>query len=72
MQAGIYYGFVGQIDGVVHHIKEELGLPDVTVIATGGLAPLISSGSTTIDIVDLMLTLEGLLLLYQKNRPERK
>lgn len=72
MQAGIYYGFVGQIDGIVNRIKEELNLPNVSVIATGGLAALISSGSTTIDIVDPMLTLEGLLILYEKNRPERK
>lgn len=70
MQAGIYYGFVGQIDGVVNRIKEELNLPDVSVIATGGLAPLISSGSTTIDIVDPMLTLDGLLILYEKNRSD--
>ena len=47
-------------------------MPDVTVIATGGLAALISSGSTTIDIVDPMLTLDGLLILYEKNRPEKK
>lgn len=72
MQAGIYYGFVGQIDGIVNRIKEELNLPNVSVIATGGLAALVSSGSTTIDIVDPMLTLEGLLILYEKNRPERK
>ncbi len=72
MQAGIYYGFVGQIDGIVNRIKEEMEMPDVTVIATGGLAALISSGSTTIDIVDPMLTLDGLLILYEKNRPEKK
>lgn len=72
MQAGIYYGFVGQIDGIVNHIKEEMNLPEMTVIATGGLATLISSGSSTIDIVDPMLTLEGLLLLYDKNKAEKK
>lgn len=72
MQAGIYYGFVGQIDGIVEHIREEMGVPDMTVIATGGLASLIASGSNTIDIVDPMLTLDGLLLLYEKNKAEKK
>ena len=72
MQAGIYYGFVGQVDGIVTRMKEELGEPNVTVIATGGLAALISSGSHTIDIVDPMLTLKGLLHLYEKNKDEKK
>lgn len=72
MQAGIYYGFVGQIDYIVNHIKEEMNLPHMTVIATGGLATLISEGSSTIDIVDPMLTLDGLLILYEKNKPERR
>ncbi len=72
MQAGIYYGFVGQVDGIVKHIKEELENPEITVIATGGLATLIAEGSETIDIVDPMLTLDGLLLLYEKNKDEKR
>ncbi len=72
MQAGIYYGFVGQIDGITTRMKEELNAPDATVIATGGLATLISSGSNTIDIVDPMLTLKGLLILYEKNKTEKR
>lgn len=72
MQAGIYYGFVGQIDGIVTRMKEELNVPNITVIATGGLAPLISSGSNTIDIVDPMLTLKGLLHLYEKNKTVKR
>lgn len=68
MQAGIYYGFVGQIDGIVNHIREEMEDPEMTVIATGGLAGLISTGSSTIDIVDPMLTLDGLLILWEKNK----
>jgi type III pantothenate kinase len=72
MQAGIYYGFVGQVDGIVTRMKEELREPNVTVIATGGLAALISSGSHTIDIVDPMLTLKGLLHLYEKNKDEKR
>lgn len=68
MQAGIFYGFVGQIDEIVTRIKAELKADNVKVIATGGLASLISSESRTIDVVDSMLTLKGLLLLYEKNK----
>ena len=72
MQAGIYYGFVGQIDEIVNRIKEELNEPNVKVIATGGLATLIAKSSKTIDVVDPMLTLKGLLVLYEKNRNDRR
>ena len=72
MQAGIYYGFVGQIDEIVNRIKEELNEKNVKVIATGGLATLIAKSSKTIDIVDPMLTLKGLLVLYEKNKADKK
>lgn len=67
MQSGIYYGFTGQVDGIVNRMKEELG-PDTKVIATGGLAEMISQESNTIETVDPFLTLEGLLLIYDRNR----
>jgi type III pantothenate kinase len=72
MQAGIYYGFVGQIDEIVNRIKEELNEPTVKVIATGGLATLIAKSSKTIDVVDPMLTLKGLLVLYDKNKNDKR
>ncbi len=66
MQSGIYYGFVGQVDGIVQRMKEEVG-GNPQVIATGGLAHTIASVSTTIDKVNQFLTLEGLRIIYKRN-----
>lgn len=67
MQAGAVYGQVGQVDGIVRRMKNELEAPDCKVIATGGLAGTIAEESETIDIVDRMLTLDGLRIIYEKN-----
>jgi type III pantothenate kinase len=67
MQSGIVYGYVGLVDGIVERLKAELGYP-CSVIATGGLAPLISPLSKTIAEVDDVLTLVGLRILYERNQ----
>jgi len=66
MQAGIYYGYVGQVDGIVNRMKT-LSEKSPTVIATGGLATLIASESETIDVIEPFLTLKGLQMIYEKN-----
>jgi len=67
MQAGIYYGYIGLVDGILERLLAET--PGVkTVVATGGLADLIAEGSKYIRQVDPMLTLVGLKLIYEKNR----
>lgn len=71
MQAGIIYGYIGQVDYIVNKMKKEmkeLGESEPYVVATGGLAKLIASESTTIDEVNPFLTLEGLRIIYEKNK----
>jgi type III pantothenate kinase len=69
MQAGILYGFAGQVDGIVDRMAAELSEdPDaVTVVATGGLAPVVLGESGTIDKHEPWLTLIGLRLIYERN-----
>ncbi len=71
MSAGVIYGYAGLVDGIVRRIKEALG-DNPQVIATGGLACLIASETKSIDAVDDYLTLKGLKILYERNRPRRE
>lgn len=67
MQAGIVYGYIGQVNYLVERMKRELGAPHAKVIATGGLSVLVSEESNAIDVMDGLLTLKGLCLIYEKN-----
>ena len=65
MQAGLVFGYVGLVDGIVERLQEEMGYP-CAVLATGGEASLIKPESKTIEEVDEHLTLEGLRILYDR------
>ena len=78
MQSGLVYGHMGMVDYIIKKMKKELLAytgdenKEVKVIATGGLATLIDAGIDSIDNVDKMLTLEGLQLIYEKNKKVKK
>lgn len=67
MQSGLVFGYVALVDGMVARLRGEMDYP-VTVLATGGEAKMIAAESTTIDDVDEHLTLDGLRILYERQR----
>ena len=70
MQSGLVFGFAGQTDAMVARFRRELGTPKgypARVIATGGLAELIQKESRTIELVDQLVTLDGLRLIFERN-----
>ena len=70
MQAGIVFGFAGLVEYIVKKIKTELGVKDVLTVATGGFSGIIAKETKCIDVIDKMLTLNGLKYLYDLNDAE--
>lgn len=68
MQAGLYYGTIGQTEYIIRKIKKESGLDNIRVVATGGLGKIIAESTDEIEIYDSELTLKGLQLIYNKQK----
>jgi len=67
MQAGLVYGQIGQTEYIIKKVKEETGIPNLKVVATGGLGRIIADETDEIDVYDSFLTLDGLRIIYEKN-----
>jgi type III pantothenate kinase len=71
IQSGLYYGYIGLVDGILEKMLQETQVPDspqTKIVATGGLARLIAGDSRFIETIDDMLTLDGLRMIYERNR----
>lgn len=68
MQAGLVYGYIGQTEYIINKVREELGIDELKVVATGGLGKLIADETELIQVYDSDLTLHGLKIIYDKNK----
>ena len=67
MKSGVYWGYVGLVEGLITRIRAEHGRDDMKVLVTGGLAPLFAGATEVFDEVDPDLTMKGLLMIHQRN-----
>ena len=70
MKAGAVYGHAAMIDGAIDRIEEELGMPAATIVATGGVSPVVVPQCRRKILLDDDLLLRGLLILFRKNMPK--
>lgn len=68
MQAGIVYGYIGQTEYIIEQMKKESGLKNIKVVATGGMGRIIYENTDKIDVYDTELTLQGMRIIYEKNK----
>lgn len=68
IQSGIIYGYIGSVEKIIGHMKDEIGSPNAKVVATGGMAHMVKKNSDVIDEINPDLTLTGLRLIYEKNQ----
>ena len=71
MQAGLVYGYIGQVEYIITKVKEESGIKNLKVVATGGLGKIIADETKMIDVYDTQLTLEGLRIIFEKTKKSR-
>jgi len=71
IQAGIVFGYIGQTEYIIERMKQEAGIPDLKVVATGGLGKIIAEQTDKIDIYNVNLTLQGLQIIYRKMKQQQ-
>lgn len=71
MQAGLVYGYIGQVEYIIDRVKAETGIEDLKVVATGGLGRIIAGETDKIDVYDPDLTFKGLYYIYEKNKKSK-